>query len=207
VTEERPVHALGEALRCAVATLRDAGIPFVLGGSLAAWARGGPEPWNDLDLMVKPQDAERALEALSSAGMRPERPPEEWLFKAWHGDVLVDIIFHPAGLEVTDELLARAEPLSVLAVETPVMALEDVLATKLNALNEQQSLDYRACLAIARSLREQIDWDRLRELTAKSPYARAFFTLVEELQIAPPRPAGAGHGEVPPRGNVRVISG
>jgi hypothetical protein len=137
--------------------------------------------------------------------MRPERPPEEWLFKAWHGDVMIDIIFHPAGLEVTDELLARAEPLSVLAVETPVMALEDVLATKLNALNEQQSLDYRACLAIARSLREQIDWNRLRELTAGSPYAKAFFTLVQELGVAPPRPAEAGHG-AGLRGNVRVIS-
>jgi hypothetical protein len=206
MTAERPVHALGEALKTAVATLRDAQIPFALGGSLAAWARGGPEPWNDLDLMVKPQDAERALEALAGAGMRTDKPPEEWLFKAWSGAALIDIIFQPAGLEITDEVLSRAEPLSVLAVETPVMAIEDVLATKLNALNEQQALDYRATLAIARSLREQIDWARLRQLTARSPYAKAFFTLVQELGIAPPPPAGAGHGEAA-RGNVRVISG
>lgn len=200
------MHALGEALKSAVATLRDTQIPFALGGSLAAWARGGPEPWNDLDLMVKPEDADRTLEALAGAGMRSERPPEEWLFKAWCGEVMIDIIFRPAGLEITDEVLARAEPLSVLAVQTPVMALEDVLATKLNALNEQQSLDYRATLAIARALREQIDWDRLRELTAASPYAKAFFTLVQELGIAPPQPAGTGHGEGA-RTNVRVISG
>lgn len=206
MTEERPVQALGEALRTAVATLREARIPFALGGSLAAWARGGPEPWNDLDLMVRPQDAELALETLAAAGMRTERPPEEWLFKAWHGEVLIDVIFRPAGLEVTDAVLARAEPMSVLAVETPVMALEDVLATKLNALNEQQSLDYRPTLAIARALREQIDWERLREMTAASPYARAFFTLVAELGIAPPQPAGTGRGEARP-GNVRVISG
>ena len=199
------MHALGEALKTAVATLRDAHIPFALGGSLAAWARGGPEPWNDLDLMVKPQDAERALEALAGAGMRTEKPPEEWLFKARSGAALIDIIFQPAGLEITDEVLSRAEPLSVLAVETPVMAIEDVLATKLNALNEQQSLDYRATLAIARSLREQIDWARLGQLTARSPYAKAFFTLVQELGIAPPPPAGTGHGEAA-RGNVRVIS-
>lgn len=199
------MQALGEALRTAVATLRQAGIPFALGGSLAAWARGGPEPWNDLDLMVKPEDAERALRALEAAGMRGEHPPEEWLLKAWLGDVLVDLIFAPAGLEVTDEVLARAQEISVLAVATPVMSLEDVLATKLNALNEQQSLDYRPSLAIARALREQIDWERLRLLTAQSPYARAFFTLVEELGIAPPKPAEARHGEAP-RGNVRVIS-
>jgi hypothetical protein len=206
VEETRPVHVIGEALKTAVATLRDADIPFVLGGSLAAWARGGPEPWNDLDLMVKPEDAERALEALAATGMRTERPPEEWLFKAWYGDVLIDLIFAPAGLRITQSVIERAEMMSVLAVATPVMAIEDVLATKLNALNEQQSLDYRPCLAIARSLRERIDWGRLRELTGTSPYAKAFFTLVEELGIAPARPAGAGRAS-PASANVRVISG
>src|SRR5437016_3861957 len=99
------IDALGEALRLAVATLRDAGIPFALGGSMAAWARGGPRVRNDIDLMLKPEDAERALNALADAGMRTERPPEEWLFKAWHGDAMIDLIFRPAGMEITDEVL------------------------------------------------------------------------------------------------------
>ena len=51
-------------LRRSVALLREAGIPFIVGGSLAAWARGGPEVTNDLDLMVRPSDAERVLELL-----------------------------------------------------------------------------------------------------------------------------------------------
>ena len=89
---------LVSTLKTAVATLRDAQIPFLLGGSLAAWARGGPEPQNDLDLMVKPQDADAALEALAGAGMRPERRPEEWLYKAWNGEVMIDLIFGPSGV-------------------------------------------------------------------------------------------------------------
>jgi hypothetical protein len=181
---------IGETLRIAVATLRDARVPFVLGGSLAVWARGGPQTQNDLDLMLKPDDAEAALRALTEAGMRAERPPEEWLFKAWHGDVMIDLIFAPAGLEMTDEVLARAEMISVLAVATPVMALEDVLATKLNALSEH-ALDYRPILAMARALREQIDWRRLRTQTAGSAFASAFFTLADELGIAPASAAGA----------------
>jgi hypothetical protein len=36
---------------------------------------------------------------------------------------------------------------------------------------------------ISRSLREQVDWDHVRERTADWPYAQAFFTLVEELGI------------------------
>jgi Uncharacterised nucleotidyltransferase len=174
-----------DALKVAVAALRERGIPFMLGGSMAAWARGGPEPQKDIDLMLKPQDAEAALQALVEAGMRAERPPEDWLLKAYREDVLVDLIFGPSGIEVNDETLARAEMIRVMALDTPVMATEDMLVTMLCALDEH-SLDYGALVAIARSLREQVDWATLRSRTANSPYARAFFTLVEELGLVEP---------------------
>jgi hypothetical protein len=173
---------LAATCRIAVAALRDAGVRFALAGSFAAWARGGPQPGKDLDFMVKPADADAALAALAEAGMRPERPPEEWLVKAWNGDTMVDVIFYPAGLEMTDEVLDRAEPIAVLAIDTPVMALEDVLVTKLMALNEH-ALDYTSLLGIARACREQIDWDTLRKRTRCSPYARAFFVLIEGLGL------------------------
>src|SRR6059058_541816 len=112
-----------------VTTLREGGVPFALGGGLAAWARGGPVTENDLDVMIKPEDAEAALAALAATGMRPERPPEEWLYKAWHEDVLVDLIFRPSGLALTDEVLARADVIALAAVATPVLALEDILVT------------------------------------------------------------------------------
>src|SRR3954449_9807547 len=153
-----------QALKRAAAALREADIPFLLGGSLASWARGGPETRHDLDLIIKPEDAERALETLQQAGMRPERPPEEWLLKAWDGDTLVDLIYCPKGLPVDDELIARGEELSVLGMEIRVMALEDVMATKLLALSEH-SLRYEGLLQIARALREQIDWAAVRMRT------------------------------------------
>jgi hypothetical protein len=190
---------MGETLKKATAALRDAEVPFVVGGSLASWARGGPEPQHDLDIMVKPDDAERALQVLVDAGMRPERPPEGWLFKAWDGDVLLDVIFDPKGLPMTDEVLSRAEHIDVLAIRMPVMAIEDMLTTKLLALDEH-SLDYTSLIQIARALRELIDWDALRRRTAVSPYAQPFFVLAEELDIAPSHaPAAAG------RSHVRVL--
>jgi hypothetical protein len=172
-----------DTLKVAVAALRGRGVPFMLGGSLAAWARGGPEPQKDIDLMVKPADAEAAQEALAQAGMRPERPPEEWLYKVWNQDVLVDLIFRPSGMELTDEVLARADRISVMSITTPVMAVEDMLLTMLCAMDEH-SLDYGPLLAIARSLREQIDWPELRRRTGGNPFSKAFFTLIEELGIA-----------------------
>jgi hypothetical protein len=80
-------------------------------------------------------------------------------------------------------VLGRAELVEVEAQPMLVMTLEDVLVTKLLALDEN-SLDYRSVMQIARSLREQVDWTEVRERTAGSAYAAAFFTLVEELGIA-----------------------
>ena len=169
-------------LKKTAAALENAGVPFMLGGGLAAWVRGGPESDHDLDYMVRPTDAGRALAALVQAGLRPERPPERWLLKAWDGDVLVDLIFRPASGTVGDDEFERAEVIEVLAQEMPVMSLEDVVVTKLLALREHQ-VDYDSVLEIARSLREQIDWDDVRTRTAESPYAKAFFVLAEELAI------------------------
>jgi predicted nucleotidyltransferase len=195
---ERQFADIERTLKRATAALRDAGVPFLLGGSLASWARGGPETRHDLDLIVKEEDAERGLEVLAQTGMRPERPPEGWLFKAWDGDVQVDLIFAPKGLEMTDEVIERGEEMEVLAIRIRVMALEDVLATKLLALDEH-SLDYSSLLQIVRALREQIDWEAVRERTNSSPYAKPFFVLVEELGIAPAAQRAAG------RSRVRVV--
>src|SRR5436190_19344968 len=103
----------------------------MLGGGMGCWARGGPPSSKDIDLMVKPEDADRALAALRDAGLRTERPPEKWLEKAWDGEVMIDLIYEPSGLEIDDETLARAELMEVAAMEVGVMALEDILVTKL----------------------------------------------------------------------------
>jgi hypothetical protein len=195
-----------DTLKLCVAILREQDVPFMLGGSLAAWARGGPEPTKDLDLMVKRGDAERALQVLGEAGMKTGRPPEEWLYKAWHEDVLIDIIFGPSGVELTDEVFERADTIPVMSVATPVMATEDMLITMLYALDEH-CLDYGALVAIARSLREQIDWPSLRARTSSSPYAKAFFTLVEELEVAPRCSSRSSPSQANGPSRVRVVPG
>jgi hypothetical protein len=198
--QDDPFKEFEQSLKKSVAAFREAEVPALLGGSLAIWARGGPETKHDLDFMVRPEDADRALQALVDAGMKPETPPEGWLYKAWDGDVLVDVIFQPRGLEMTDAVFERADTREVLAITVSLMALEDVFTTKLLSFDEH-SCDYQGVLLMARSLREQIDWDQLRERTEGHPFARAFFVMVEDLEIAPraSRPAGAG-----PRA-VRVV--
>jgi hypothetical protein len=175
--------ALASTLKRAVAALRGADVPFMLCGSMACWARGGPAPLTkDIDLCIKPGDAEQALAALAHAGMRTERPDEGWLFKAWDQEIPVDLLFAPAEQPVTDAVLSRSDELIVLAVPMRVASATDVVTTKLLALNEH-SVDYEQLLQIARALREQIQWPAVWKLTQHWPYAAAFFTLVERLGI------------------------
>ena len=194
---------LHETLKLAAATLRDAGVPFALAGSAAAWARGAPEPRNDIDFVVEPSDAGRAEQALGAAGMRTERPPEGWLLKAWHGDVMIDVIWDLEGCPDVRAVIERAQDLTVDAVPMRVIAIDDVIASKLCAFDEHD-LDFTAPLAIARALREQIDWATVRERTAHSPHARGFLALLEELGVVAPA-APADRGDSHPR--VRVVSG
>jgi hypothetical protein len=171
-----------DTMKRAAAVLRDNDVPFALGGGLACWARGGPQTEHDVDFILRPEDAERAQHALGEAGFRTETPPEPWLLKAFDGDTLVDLIFNPKGGPVDDAQLARAEELEVAAMPLRVATVEDVMVQKLLALTEQEP-DYTSVLEIARALREQIDWDDVHARTKDSPFAAAFFTLLDELEI------------------------
>jgi hypothetical protein len=153
---------------------------------------------------IKREDVERAVAALTEAGLRAEDPPEEWLVKTWDGDVLVDLIFAPKGLAIDDDVIARGEEMPVLSMQMRVMALEDVLITKLMAITEHH-LRYESPLAIARALREQVDWAQVRAATASSPFARAFFVLLEGLEIVPPA-RDAPQAGARPEPRVRVVT-
>jgi predicted nucleotidyltransferase len=171
-----------ETMKKAGGALNDAEVPWALGGGLACWARGGPETEHDVDLLVRPEDAERAQQALARAGFQTETPPEGWLLKAFDDGVMVDLIFSPQGGPVNDELLERAEMLEVHAMRMRVARLEDVIVQKVLALSEQ-SPDFSSVLELARSLREQVDWDEVRARTRGSAFAEAYFTLLDELDI------------------------
>jgi Uncharacterised nucleotidyltransferase len=182
-------HDLVATMKRATAVLREAGIEVMLGGGLAIWARGGPHTDHDVDLYLRRRDVERALDALVEDGMRGERPPEDWLYKARdEGGNLVDLIFRPAGGEIDDASFERATEIEVGAQKTLVASIDDVLVSKLLAITEQEP-DYRAILEVARALREQVNWPDVRVRTSASPFARAFFTLVEGLAIVEPEPA------------------
>jgi len=184
-TPSENLPLLIETMKRACAALDEAAVPAMLGGGLATWARGGPPTDHDVDFYLREEHAPRAQEALAAAGMEVSTPPEGWLLKAHDGEVLVDLIYRPAGGPIGDEHFERATPMELMAQPVLVASIDDILTTKLMALTEQEP-DFRSVLELARSLREQIDWEFVRARTVSSPFAAAFFTLVESLGIAPP---------------------
>jgi hypothetical protein len=177
-------EGLAGTLKRVAAALKQTGIPFALGGSFAVYAHGGHSSDHDVDFLIREQDKERALEELAAVGFEVAQPPEDWLVKVYDDGRMVDLIYRPVESPVTDSTLRDTEMLSVEAIYMPVLSATQLMIHKLLSYT-QHYCDFATGLPVARSLREQIDWDRVRKETAESPYAEAFLVLLDRLDVVP----------------------
>jgi hypothetical protein len=176
-----PQDALREGLKRVAVALKQSEVPFALTGGYAAWALGAPEPGHDVDFLVPPAQAAAAYEALRRAGLDLVEPPEDWLFKVdVHGET-VDVLHRTWG-RPCEELLAEATIVPVLSVEMPVLSATAVVSEKLLAMDEHYC-DFAQVLPTVRSLREQVDWEVVRQRATGHPYAEAFLFLLERLSV------------------------
>ncbi|WP_345624417.1 nucleotidyltransferase family protein [Streptomyces ziwulingensis] len=176
-------QAILEAAKQVGALLKRTGLPFAVAGSVAVYAHGGTTNLqHDVDFAIRPEDAGAVAEALRGAGLHVYTPPEDWLLKADCLGQQVDLIFELAHQPVTKELLGRAEDLSVDSVLMPVLSPTDLMWSLLSAFSEHHC-DFGAVLPIARTLREKIDWARVRRDCGDEPMPAAFFFILERLEI------------------------
>jgi hypothetical protein len=182
-----PYHVdagLATTLKRVASTLKTAEIPFALGGSFAVYAHGGHSSDHDVDFLLREQDKDEALRALAAVGFRTEQPPEDWLVKVYDDERMVDLIYRPIESPVTDQTLADTSQISVEAIYMPVISATRLMVHKLLSYS-QHYCDFATGFPVARSLREQIDWARVRRETARSPYAEAFLMLLDRLDVVP----------------------
>jgi hypothetical protein len=177
-------EGLATTLKRVASVLKQAEIPFALGGSFAAYAHGGYSSDHDVDFLIREQDKERALEELAAVGFEVEQPPEDWLVKVYDEGRMVDLIYRPVESPVTDATLRDTVMRSVESINMPVLSATQLMIHKLLSYT-QHYCDFATGLPLARSLREQIDWDRVRTETAQSPYAEAFLVLLDRLDVVP----------------------
>jgi hypothetical protein len=187
ISEPTP-DELREALRHSTSALKADGVPFALAGGYALWVHGAPESAHDVDLVVDENDVEKAAATLAAAGFRIERPPEDWLFKAFRGTAMVDVLHRLNGQRVDRELLGMGQDFDVLGLHIPVLPATQVITTKLRSMTERYC-DFGQLIAPVRAVREQLDWPRIRVDTADNDFAAAFLVLMERLGIAEPATA------------------
>ncbi|NYG56266.1 nucleotidyltransferase domain-containing protein [Nocardioides perillae] len=186
---EEAQQRLREALKTVAVVLKEGDTPFALAGSYGLWARGAPEPVHDVDFVVAEEDAARVERLLADHGLEVQQPPEDWLFKVWQGDAMVDVLFRALRVPVTREQLADVDCLEVESVLMPVLSATELMAHKLGAL-EEHACDLGKVLPAARAVREQVDWERVAEETGENPFADAALHLLRRLGVAPERPNG-----------------
>ncbi|MEU9667710.1 hypothetical protein AB0E25_19340 [Streptomyces bobili] len=181
-------QAILQATKQVGSILKRKGHLFALAGSVAVYAHGGTQNLqHDVDFAIRPEDAESVAETLREAGLVVYEPPEDWLLKAACLGQQVDLIFELAHQPVTAELLERAERLSVDSVFMPVLSPTDLVHSLIAAFSEHHC-DFGAVLPIARTLREKVDWDRVRRACGDEPMPDAFFYFLERLDVIAPRP-------------------
>ena len=173
---------LRDALKRAASALKAQGPEFALAGSYALWVHGGPEPVHDVDFVVTEEDADAAAKTLEEAGFQIDRPPEDWLFKACAGSVVVDMLHRLNGVPVDPATVHSADVLEVLAIEMPVLPPTHVVTEKLSSLQEHHC-DFAALLPAVRAVREQVNWTQVRADTADNDFAAAFLFLTDRLGI------------------------
>lgn len=186
---------LRAALKQSTSALKGNDIPFALAGGYALWARGAPETEHDVDLVVPESEVEKAATVLAQAGFRIERPPEDWLFKAYLDGAMVDVLHALNSVPVTVAVVAAAEDLDVLGMHIPVMTSTDIMTGKLLAMTERYC-DFGALLPLVRAVREQLDWASIRSAVAGNPFATAFLYLTGLLEISDQPDHCPEHNEV-----------
>ena len=180
-----PAPDLREALKRVAVALKKADVPFALTGGYAVWARGGPESVHDVDFLIASEDVEHVVQSLGEQGLEVVRPPEDWLVKVFTDGAMVDLIHRHSGEPAPRSVVEDADMLEVISVQMPVLSATEVLVQKLLALDEHYC-DFGPMIAVVRALREQVDFDRVREETSESAFAAAVLFLLERLDIIEP---------------------
>jgi Uncharacterised nucleotidyltransferase len=186
VAGETFVRVAGEAHR----TLDGAGLDHLFVGGVASQAVGRPRWTHDVDVIVRPADAERALELLGSAGFRTQRTDGGWLFKALRDGVLVDLVFRSEGLGdhppviLDDEMMSRAQMADLDGLRIPVLAPEDLVVIKALVFKAHTPRHWHDSLSILR--RQDLDWDYLgRRAGRHDPLRVASLLLYAESNDIP----------------------
>lgn len=151
------------AYQRSVFALRDAKIPFLIGGAYVVEIYTGvSRRTKDFDLYLRPRDVDAAIDALKDAEYRTRKAFPHWLAKANRDGHCVDLIFRAGnGLcEVDDTWFARAREADLSGVPVKLCAPEEMIWMKAYIM-ERERFDGADIAHLLKSCADQLDWEHL----------------------------------------------
>jgi predicted nucleotidyltransferase len=172
-----PEHVLLHVLDEALAAMEESDLPFLVMGGIASAILGRPRWTRDIDLFVRLEDVDRALEALAGRGFDCRIVDAHWLAKALLDDVSVDVISRSArDILLDDEMLRRAVPASFHGRDVRLVPPEDLFVMKCLAASEDTPRYWYDALAIVANA--DLDWDYLRRRARAAGARRVLSALL-----------------------------
>lgn len=169
VSSSHPPDFPPEALVCykkAIEGLRDASIPFTIGGAFALHKHTGIwRSTKDLDIVLEARVVPGALQQLEARGFTTGIEDPVWLAKAFCGDYFVDLItaLGNAALVVDSTWIERAEPWELFNVPCRILAAEELIASKI-FVSRRERFDGADVAHLIRVCGGRLDWDRIQQL-------------------------------------------
>jgi predicted nucleotidyltransferase len=163
--EEEVLPETAAFYRRALTVLRDAGVPFLVGGAFAhACYTGIRRSTKDLDLFIRREDYDRVAELMQAQGWRSELTYPHWLAKVYAGQDFIDLIFNSGnGVTPVDGRWFDDNPeADVLGVPVRVANMEDSLLSKAFIM-ERERYDGADIAHLIQVNAEQLDWRALVE--------------------------------------------
>ncbi|WPU64148.1 nucleotidyltransferase [Peredibacter starrii] len=159
---------LNRVLFTTIETLEKSSIPYAIIGGVAVKSLGRPRVTHDIDLFVRPDDAEKVLEVLEAKGFTTQKRDPFWLFKAWQDEILVDVIFKSSGdIYFDEEVRAHVRRVPYLGSYVNAISPEDFLVIKAAAHQEHNPHHWHDALAVLKQ--GNLDWDYLLKRAKHAP--------------------------------------
>ena len=169
-----------DAHRLALRVLQEEGLEPMVGGAYALKTHTGIwRDTKDLDLFLRKDRIERALDKLEEAGFRTEFTDPLWIAKAYAGPYFVDLIFSSGnGIAVVDDQWRRrALTRSVLDTDALVVPAEEMIWSKA-FIQERERFDGADIHHLLRCRGRELDWEHLLKRFGERHWEILFVHLV-----------------------------
>jgi hypothetical protein len=151
----------------AINAVRNAGVPFMLGGGFAlAMFTGRWRDTKDIDFYIHPRDQKRAAEALTNAGFKDyysERAYERhWIYRSTKEGFIVDMIWAMANqrAEVDEQWFEHASSIRVRDQDIKILPMEEFMWCKLYIM-QRDHCDWTDLFNLLYANAPALDWRRL----------------------------------------------